>query len=607
MELKNYLQILIRWIWLLILFTVLGAGSGYIASRLAKPTYQASTKILVSKDLSDQNSQFAAMNIQQVIDAHVQLLSSASVINEASQRLNFEINLKELGSVQQVESTNVIQITMEDRDPQRAATIANMLVEVLIDQNSRASGYASTEENIKQSITEVEDQIADLQTQLNQISNEKLQSQLKQVNDQIATLQNQISKLSAEIGPLVSIGFPTAEQSSQLAEKQSELTQLQSMLTQYQQIRINLEYYGKPSLNASDLGNDLQQQLIQSTLDHYQKTYFDLLDILQTVQVAHLRNTRTIEQIEKATPPDKPIRPQRSIYTILGGVVGLLLAMGLIFIIEYLDDTLKTAQDVQQTLDIPVLGSITNVQPAPNRTKDLPVAWQLPSHTSGAINALRTNLEFAIAKSSLKTLLVLGVNESGESKTSMATDLAISYAQSGSRVVLLDADLQNPSVHRYFGLANENGFSNLLADDSKTKAAGKKIEGLDRLTIITGGNAFPAPGTDGVTKPNRIVKILDILRQQSDVIIIDAPSINVADSWVLASKADGVLLIIRPGVTHISDAHRSLEQLKRAGATILGIVLYHHPHNFAYYYKIIRNHRIFASFSKIILRSSVER
>ena len=92
MELKNYLQILIRWLWLLLLCTLLGIGSGYLGSRLQKPTYQASTKILISKDLSDQNSQFAAMNNQQLIDAYVQLLTSNSVIDEASRRINYKIH-----------------------------------------------------------------------------------------------------------------------------------------------------------------------------------------------------------------------------------------------------------------------------------------------------------------------------------------------------------------------------------------------------------------------------------------------------------------------------------------------------------------------------------
>jgi succinoglycan biosynthesis transport protein ExoP len=573
MELKNYLQILIRWIWLLLLCTLLGTGSGYVASRLEKPTYQASTKILISKDLSDQNSQFAAMNNQQLIDAYVQLLTSTSVINEASRRLNFEINLKEFGSVQQVRSTNVIEITMEDGDPQRAAAITNMLVEVLIDQNTQASGYASTVENLKKNITQVEGQISSLQTKFNQISDERLQGQLKQVNDQITTLQDDIEKLNKETTPL--------------AEKQAQLAELQSLLTQYQQIRINLEYIGKPVLNSSDLGGDSHLQLLQSTLDHYQKIYLDLLDNLQAVQLAQLRNIPTIDQIEKASPSIKPIRPQPLIYTILGCIVGLVLAIGIVFIIEYLDDSLKTSQDVQQALDIPVLGYIAKIQPVSKTMKNLPGGWRLHSHTSEALYALRTNLEFVVAHHPLKTLLLLSVNESGKGQISMATDLAVSYAQSGNRVVLLDANLRNPSVHHYFGLDNENGFSDLLADDSKTEAAGKKIEGLDLMTIITGGNASPT--TEELLKPDKIVQILNVLKQQSDVIIIDAPSINVADSWVLASKMDGVLLVIQPGVTHLSEARQSLEQLNRAGATILGVVLYHNPHNLAYYYRSIRN------------------
>lgn len=591
MELKNYLQILIRWIWLLILCTLLGTGCGYAFSRIGKPTYEATTKILISKDLSDQNSQFASMNTQQLIDAYVQLLSSANVVNEVSRRLNTEIDITEIAQIQQVRSTPVIQIVIEDSDPQQAAAIANTLVEVLSDLNTQASGYATTEASLKDKISQVEDQISTLQSQFNQISDENLQSQLKQVNDQITTLQDQISKLSAEIGPLASLRVPTTEQSAQLAEKQAQLAQLQSVLAQYQQIRINLEFFGKPASNSSDLGSDLHLQLLQSTLEHYQTLYLDLLDNLQTVQLAHSRSTPTIEQIEKALPPAEPIRPLPLIYSILGGIVGLVLAIGVVFIIEYMDDTLKTPQDVQQVLDIPVLGDIASMQPVSTITKGSPAAWQLHSQTSEALNALRTNLEFAVAQPPLKTLLLLSVDDPGEGKTSIAANLAVSYAQLGSQVVLLDADLRNPSVHRYFGLANENGFSDLLVDDSKTKSAGKKVEGLDGLTVITGGNAPPTPVTDGVTIPNRVVKILDVLKKQSDVVIIDAPPINIADSWVLASKVDGVLLVIQPRITHPSEARHLLEQLNRAKATILGVVLYHIPHNLAYlayYYESIR-------------------
>ena len=588
MELKSYIKLLKRWVWLLLLCTILGAASGYMASQVLKPTYEASTKILVSKDLSDQNSQFAAMNTQQLIDTYVQLLTSASVVDEASRRLNYVIDLENIGSVQQVRSTPVIQITIEDGNPQRAAAIANMLVDVLIDQNTQASGYTSTEENIKQSITQVESQISTLQTQFNQISDEKLQAQLKQVNDQITTLQDQVSKVSTEIGPLASLRTLTVEQSAQLAEKQAQLAQLQSLLTQYQQIRVNLEYFGKPTSNSSSLGDDLRLQLLQSTLDQYQKIYLDLLDNLQTVQLAKVRNTNTIDQIEKATPPKIPVRPRPSVYTILAGIVGLMFAMGMVFFIEYMDDTLKTPQDIQQALNIPVLGYIANMQPVSKTKNGSPVVWQLQSQTSEKIDALRTNLEFAVAQPPLKTLLLLNVNEADEGKARIAADLAVSYTQLGSRVVLLDADLRNPSVHRYFGLANENGFSNLLADGLKPESAGKKVEDLDGLTVITGGNAPPAPATGGMTIPNRVVKILDGLKKQSDVIIINAPPINVADSWVMASQVDGVLLVIESSGTHLGEARHLMEQLNRARATILGVVLYRVPHNLAYYYGSIR-------------------
>ncbi len=586
MELKNYFNILKRWALLLIIFTILGAGSGYVVSRILKPTYQATTRILVSKYLSDQDSLFAAMTNQQLVDTYVQMLTSSSVTDEASRRLGYPIDLQNIGQVQQVRTTLLIQITIEDGDPQRAATIANTLVEVLIDQNSQANGYALTEDNINKMITQVEGQISTFQTQFNQISDENLQGQLQQANAEITTLQNDVSTLSAEIGPLASKAYLTAEQSSQLTEKQAQLAQLQSLLAQYQQLSINLEYFGKPALNSSDLGGDVRLQLLQSTVDQYQKIYLNLLDNLHATQLASLRSATTIDQIEKATPPTIPARPLPLVYTILAGIVGLVFGTGVIYITEYLDDTLKTPQDIQQVFDVPVFDYFPNFEPVSKTEPGLPVARQLNPQTSEALYALRTNLEFFVAHPPLKTLLILSANEPGKGKTSMAADLAVSYAQSGCKVVLLDADLRNSSIHRYFGLANENGFSDLLVDDLMAEEVGKKIEGLDGMTVITGGNA--SPETSRLLKPERIAQILKLLKKQSDVIIVDAPFINDANSWVLASKMDGVLLVVQPRVTHLKEARQSLEQINRSGATILGVVLYHIPHNFAQYNRSIR-------------------
>lgn len=334
MELKFYLQILLRWIRLLVICIFAGVVLGYTASRLGEPTYQASTKILISKDLSDQSSQFAAMNIQQIIDTNVQLLISKRVTDEASQRLNLKINLEEIGSVQQIRSTNVIKILIDDSNPQRAADIANTLVEVLIDQNTQANNHITTEENLTKNIVEIENQISILQAEINQITDKKIQGQLTQVNGQIAALEDEILKLTTEIGILSVSNFADPRQSSQVIEKQTQMAQLQSLLTQYQQIRINLEYAGKPIPNSSTPDGDLQLQLLQATLDRYQKNYLDLLDNLQAVKLAQIRNNPMIDQIEVAAPPANPIHPRPIIYTILGGILGLMLGIGIIFIYE---------------------------------------------------------------------------------------------------------------------------------------------------------------------------------------------------------------------------------------------------------------------------------
>ena len=482
---------------------------------------------------------------------------------------------------------------MEDSDPKRVAAIVNMLVEVLIDHNTEISGYDLTEENITKMIDQVESQISNLQSQYKQISDEKIQSQLKQINDQITYVQDEIEKLTAEISALdsqTSLNTISKSQSSQLSEKQAQLAQFQSLLVQLQQIRINLEIVGNPALNSSDLGGDTRLQLVQSTLDHYQKTYLELLDNLQAVQLAKLRNLPTVDQIEKAVAPLQPVRPQLSINIILGCIVGLLFAVGMIFIFEYLDDTLKTPEVAQQVLAAPVLGNITYKQITTKEEKELPFDWEIYSQTSEAINILRINLDLTIANSPLKTLCLLNINESGKGKTNIAADLAISYAKSGSRVVLVDADLWNPSIHSYFGLDNKNGFGDLLADDTKTKAAGKNVEGIFGLTIITGGNVYPE--TIVSLNPDNIIPILKILKEQSDMVIIDAPSISDVGSRVMASLVDGVLIVIQPKVTTKSYAIQSMKQLNLAGAKIIGIVVYRIPHNFANYFRSFK-YRIF--------------
>lgn len=565
MELKSYIKVLQRWAWILVLGALLGALVGYGISRVMKPSYQATTKILLSKDPLDQTSQFATMTTQQFVGTYLELLTTTSVIDEASRRLNFPINVINAVQVQQVQTTPILQINTLDSDPQRAAAIGNTLVEVLIDQNEQATGYQQTEDNLKKRISQIEDQISTIQSQFNQLTNDELQSQLKQVDEQIATLEVEILNLKKEIAQIPPTGFFNIQKSVQLAEKQAQLDQLQPVLTQYQQIRTNLEFLGKPSLTSttpSNYAEGLKLQELQATLDLYQKIHLNLMNDLESVQLARLHNTPTIVQIEKAVPPIAPIQPLPFIYTILAATAGLILALGIAFISEYLDDTYKTPQEIERDLGLSVLGKVAE-------TKSIP--GQVVNITSEEFYALRTNIEFSLAGQTLKSMLVVDVLDGSKGKTNVAADLAMSYARSGSKVVLIDADMMHPTIYAHFGLTNETGFSDLLSENLKIEVVSKKVDGIDGLTVITAGKETQA--VEELIKSEKIVPVLDKLKKQSDVVVIDSPEASGADAWVLASKVDGVLLVIRQGQAHPDRVKVSLEQLKRAGVKILGTVL----------------------------------
>ena len=150
---------------------------------------------------------------------------------------------------------------------------------------------------------------------------------------------------------------------------------------------------GKPVESGTNNSSRLVQ--LQSTLDLYQNLYINLLGSLETVRLARLQNTPNIVQIEPAAAPEAPIRPRPLMNTALAAAVGLMLAAGLVFLIEYLDDTLKTPDEVERTLGIPVLGFVAEMQYKDKSAEEVYVSRQPRSPVSEAFRSLRTNLEFA--------------------------------------------------------------------------------------------------------------------------------------------------------------------------------------------------------------------
>jgi len=577
MELREYLRIIQRWLWLLVLGAVLGGAGGYYFSLYQTPVYQASTRAMVMRPPQAGVSDYTYLSDQQLTQTYLQLVTTQPLLDSASELLGYRINRDQI-TAQQIRDTQVIQLTVEDTDPAHAAEIANVLVEVLIDQNEsfQSNRFSTAESSLREQVQQMESQISGLQSVIAQISSQNLKDQIDQLEAQITPLQKEVSTLEQEI-----VALPTwqTENKILIAEKQARIDQIKPLLSVYQEIYSNLIVFGKPFENGSN--TDLRLEQLQTQLSLYQQIYINLLNSLESIRLARLQNTPNIAQIEPATTPSNPIRPRPVMNTALAAAVGLMLAAGIVFLIEYLDDTLKTPDDVERALGIPVLGFVAEMQYKGRSAEEVYVTRQPRSPVSEAFRSLRTNLEFASVERPIHSLLVTSPGPA-EGKTTIATNLAAIISQAGKRVALLDADMRRPHVHRYLGLSNRDGLSNLFRDQSPGHSIARRIDNMPQFMVITSGSLPPNPAE--LLGSEKMKQILSNLQTVNDMIVIDSPPSLVADAQVLSAKVDAVLFVIQPGATHAEAARSTLETFKRAGARVVGVVLNRIPRNRSYYY-----------------------
>ncbi|MBL8058124.1 MAG: polysaccharide biosynthesis tyrosine autokinase, partial [Anaerolineales bacterium] len=276
----------------------------------------------------------------------------------------------------------------------------------------------------------------------------------------------------------------------------------------------------------------------------------------------------TLSVFESAALPTEPISSNAMLIVALAAASGAALAVGAAYLIELLDNTYKNADEVSQAVPFPIIGHIGELE-RERGGSILTVAERPLGPVAEGFRSLRTNLEFVGVDRPLKTIVITSAN-AGDGKSSVALNLALMMAQSDKRVVLLDADLRRPSLHRVLGIPNREGLSDLFRgrlhlDD--VLRPGK----VPRLQIITSGTVPPNPTE--LLSSQRMDQILDELKGVADVVIVDSPPFFVADAWVLASKVDGVLFVVRPGYTRRNMVRTAVEQFQRINARVIGVAL----------------------------------
>ncbi|MFN0247152.1 MAG: GumC family protein [Kofleriaceae bacterium] len=287
------------------------------------------------------------------------------------------------------------------------------------------------------------------------------------------------------------------------------------------------------------------------------------------------RNIDTnVRPLDLALVPTVAVAPSLRKNLIVAAMLSLLLGLGLVGLIVFLDRSIKTTADAQQAAGAPVLGIIPMLEESvlpktDERARDLYVHQHPTSRVAECCRSLRTNIMFSAADRTVKTLVVSSANPQ-EGKTTTVIYLGTTMAQSGQRVLLIDTDMRRPRLHSSLGVPRQTGLSNLIVGDLDFDAVIKTTD-IPNLFVLPCGPLPPNPAELLMSK--RFEAVLAELARRYDRIILDSPPLQVTDAVVLSKLVDGSILVVRADKTLREDIKRSARHLRGVGGTIFGVIV----------------------------------
>ena len=290
-------------------------------------------------------------------------------------------------------------------------------------------------------------------------------------------------------------------------------------------------------------------------------------DQLETPQGQRLSAVK-VTVVEPASLPGSPVSPDKTLFLALGLLVGLVVGVGAAVLWAALDSTVSDRDEAAELTAAPVLGAL----PSERKANGAPVVatGDYFAPLAEAFRQLRTNLRF-LGPERTRSLVVTSAAD-GDGKTTVAVNLAITLAQSGETVVLIDADLRSPDVARSLGVVSSVGLSELLSGYAELDEVLQPWPGNPALRVVTSGALPPNPSE--LVGSQRMRDVLDELARRSVVVVLDSPSlIPATDAAVLGNFADATLLVARPGKTRRESLESAAEALRQAGGQLVGVVL----------------------------------
>ena len=323
---------------------------------------------------------------------------------------------------------------------------------------------------------------------------------------------------------------------------------------------------------AVDVSRKKQEyENLKQNADRIQQLYNLVFNRLKEIDISFGIEPESVRIMERANPASSPIVPRKLQSIFMAALIGLGIGLALVFGLEYLDDSFRFPEEISEVLGLPFFGLVPSASWDPDDLRSHVLAnVDQKSGLAEAYRSIRSSLLFSGDETRVK-ILALTSAVPKEGKTTTCLNLAVSLAQAGSRVLIVDGDLRRGELHKYFGLEGGRGFSDILIGQAKPEAVVQRT-GIPNMDMVATGPFPPNPG-EIILRPE-LQSFLEYAKRSYDRVIIDCPPIMaVSEAGILASMAEGVVVVVWAGQTSKKLTQLAVQQLKDRGAKILGCVL----------------------------------
>ena len=404
---------------------------------------------------------------------------------------------------------------------------------------------------------------------------------IQSLRNQILKAEQNTEELSKKFGKKHPAMIKAEEELKVLQQKRDQEIRrvIGSIKTEYELAKSNesslQRMFSGTKAEALDLNEKfIQYGVLSREVDTNRQLYDALIKRMKEQSVTEEIQTVNVWVVEKAEKPASPVKPRKSLNILLGIIVGLFGGIGLAFFIEYLDNTIKSPEDVETRLGVPVLGVVPLLESKDENIEEI-ILKEPQSIYAESYKTIRTAILLSSATRPPQNIQVTSMGPN-EGKTVTSVNLAITIARSGYSVLLVDSDLRKPRIHTIFRLNNLSGLSTYLAG-ATTDIETVFKQPLTNLTVIPSGPIPPNPSE--LLGSNRTNELISLLNERFDLIIWDSPPLmSVTDSLILSRILDGTIIVTKAGKTTYEIVDRGLKLMKGRRENdietrILGIVI----------------------------------